>query len=203
MGAANAGLTEAVAMLLEAGADAAPRNWNGESALDLATTEIGFELISRSLFPVVATRDQNALNWLRDDTEHPIKSDATLFSLSMARASWLPPAPPPPPPPPFKETPAWQAIRREKQRKFEDSVLEQFRTLLRIGADPNQRSSDRDNSTPLGEAIRLGLVRAARLLLDRPAPTSTSESALSPATTRTPGSPPSIQRAIARTGSRR
>ena len=107
MGAANAGLTEAVAMLLEAGADAAPRNWNGESALDLATTEIGFELISRSLFPVVATRDQNALNWLRDDTEHPIKSDATLFSRAMARASWLPPSPPPPPPPPFKETPAW------------------------------------------------------------------------------------------------
>ena len=62
--AATAGRVEIVEPLLEAGADASARNWVGGSALDYAYDEVVFEMISRSLFPGLATRNQKALEWL-------------------------------------------------------------------------------------------------------------------------------------------
>ncbi len=167
MAAAGLGMADAVAMLLEAGADASVRAWGGESALDLATSEIGFELISRALFPEIATRDQNALDSLRDDTVNPIRSDATMFALSIERAAWFSPPPPPPPPPSFKDTADSESVGRNHHRSLENRVIERFRTLLRIGADVNHRSAAQlDHSTALGNAMSWHFFRAARLLLD-------------------------------------
>ena len=64
MFAAILGRADIVEPLLQAGADARPRNWMGGSALDYAYDEIVFELISRSMFPDLATRDRKALEWL-------------------------------------------------------------------------------------------------------------------------------------------
>lgn len=149
--AAIAGRVEIVELLLGAGADAGARNWAGGSALDYAYDEVAFEMISRALFPDLTTRDRNALKWLED--------------ANLAGIEGLP-----------VSTPLTRALRQEdgglvapppriagEAAEGETRSLARVRTLLRIGANPNQRiESDR---TPLSIALARRAHRIARVLL--------------------------------------
>ena len=143
-----------VRALLAAGADARPRNWHGGSALDYAYDEIAFELISRSLFPDLATRDRRALEWLIGDGDIVILGSRAPTPLARALAQsdgGYVVAPPPP-------------NRRMGYRpEREDRVVNRLRTLVRIGADPNQRFDE--ERTPLSLALSGRALRAARVLL--------------------------------------
>lgn len=98
--AAMVGRADIVDPLLQAGADPRARNWMGGSALDYAYDEIVFELISRSLFPDLATRDRKSLEWLNGYEARwlGVGPNSTPLSraLLQADAGYVPPPPPPP-----------------------------------------------------------------------------------------------------------
>ena len=153
--AAMAGRADIVEPLLQAGADASPRDWLGGSALDYAYDEIVFELISRSLFPDLATRDLKALQWLNG---YPAEwfglgpgSTPLSRAITEADGGYVPP----PPPPPNATVATYRA--------YEKRTLGRVRTLLRIGANPNERAN-RDR-TPLPVALQSRALRTARVLL--------------------------------------
>jgi len=156
MFASTAGRADIVEPLLQAGADAHAKNWVGASALDYAYDEIVFELISRSLFPDLATRDRKALEWLNAYQAEwiNIAPDSTplMRALLHADAGFVPP-----PPPPLNATAANYKPYRD------DRTLGRVRTLLRIGANPNERTDG--DRTPLSLALQNRALRTARVLL--------------------------------------
>jgi len=148
--AAATGRTDVVELLLNAGADPAARDWLGISALDAASSEIGFELISRALFPVVETRDQQALQWLRDNG--PFPTDQALYASAIGGgAGWY----------------IYQPSSMSDLRTgYQDRVVERLRILLRLGAKLGDRMDTGFGEwSPLGVALRNGATRAARTLL--------------------------------------
>jgi ankyrin repeat protein len=164
MFAAGAGETEVVELLLNAGADPHPRDWNGISALDVASTEIGFELIARALFPDVATRDQRSLESLRNG---PLSNgvDGPLFAAALIDWGWYMVMPPPIPAP----TPGRRPVSIDDyERPVQNRIVERLRILLRIGANPDDRISGPGGAdeTSLGVAVRRGYMRAAAVLLE-------------------------------------
>ena len=150
-----------VDMLLQAGADPAPRDWSGASALDYAYDEVIFEMISRALFPQIATRDQNAFKWVSENKGSPY-DDSLWRELPITRALTQNEGAvfsPPPPPPPHSSL-LYAAERGSR-------TISRLRTLLRIGADPNQRVTlNGVDSTPLSLALRSNQLRSARVLLE-------------------------------------
>lgn len=159
MWAAAAGATEAIDLLLQHGADASAVDWLGNSPLHLATSEVGFELIARAMFPPVDTRDRDSLRWLRrEGRAHPI-SEAELFQSALSWSRYQVPldvlAP---------EGPPYSFVRRNEL--WENRIVERLRILLRLGAKPNGRIDTGNGEwTPLGVALQNGTVRAARILL--------------------------------------
>ena len=151
---------ELVQMLLEAGADPTPRDWGGGSALDYAYDEVIFEMISRAQFPDLRTRDAQSLEWVSSNEGSPF--DNSLWrelpitrALTQREGSVFPHPPPPPP-----QSNLLFGVERETR------VVSRLRTLLRIGADPNQRLTlSGVDSTPLSLALRANQLRAARVLL--------------------------------------
>lgn len=154
--AAFYGDRESVQLLLDAGADATWRDWTGASALDYAHDEVVFELISRVLFPDLATRDQKALAWVSDYDgsaydQTPWRSTAIARALANDGGSILIPPPP---------------GERSGGTVLQTRVMGRLRTLLRIGADPNERViSAGFDWPPLMIALWSGQARAAALLL--------------------------------------
>lgn len=159
--AAFYGDREAVALLLDAGAAAIWSDWSGASALDYAADEVVFELISVTLFPELSTRDQKALAWVRDYDGGPYARTpwrATVVSRALSQVGGTILAPPPP----------FGAQRDEPWS--ENRAVPRLRTLLRIGADPNERVTDAGfDWPPLTLALRHGQLRAARILLQNKA----------------------------------
>jgi ankyrin repeat protein len=152
---------EIVAMLLAAGADPTQRDWGRASALDYAYDEVIFEMISRALFPDVPTRDQKALDWVSKYEGSPY--DSSLWretpvtrALTQHEGVVFPGAPPPPP-----------QSKLPYRAERETRTISRLRTLLRIGADPNQRLTLAGvDSTPLSLALRANQLRSARTLLE-------------------------------------
>jgi len=148
--AAAAGLTDVVELLLNAGADPAARDWMGISALDAASSEVGFELISRALFPAIESRDKRALESLR--TQGPFRTDASLYASAIdGGAGWY----------------RYQSIPMADFRLgYQNRVVERLRILLKLGAKPPDRlDTSAGEWTPLGLALQNGATRAARILL--------------------------------------
>lgn len=151
--AAMAGSVEIVELLLRAGADPSRRDWLNGAALDYAYNEVMFEMISRALFPDLRTRDQETLSWLRKSEAYlaPWNSTPLSRAISLDRIGYVPP-------PPHVDGGPYRAAN-ERQ-------LARVRTLIRIGADPNERATpDGGDWTPLGLALQQGAVRTARSLL--------------------------------------
>jgi len=155
MSAAFYGPPDVVQLLLEAGADAAVRNWQGGSALDYAVDEVAFEMIGRSLFPDLATRNQKALEWLNRNVTERDPRTPLVRAIGLASGS----------------------ARRSDTSMIpylsegEGRALSQVRTMLRIGADPNERmrivpdSNVHGDWTPLAIALWERALRVARVLL--------------------------------------
>lgn len=158
--AAASGRWTDVELLLRAGADARTRDWLGTSALDVASNEIAFELISRSLFPAVESRDSNSLKWLQGNGGSRV--DGGLFVRALESSGWYRV-----PLPPVLLSASGAARTAESYQAFyEDLGVQRIRILLRIGANPNQRVDLPDVEwTPLGIAVRHGFVRGAAVLL--------------------------------------
>lgn len=152
--AAMANRVEIVDLLLGAGADPSPRDWFNGSALDYAYNEIMFEMISRALFPDLRTRDQQTISWLRKSEGYltPWNSTPLSRAITLDRMGFVPP-------------PHYD-ITRGPYRAASEPQLGRVRTLIRIGADPNERATpDGGDWTPLGLALQQGAVRTARTLL--------------------------------------
>jgi ankyrin repeat protein len=156
MSAAWFDFTDVVLLLLDAGADPAPRNFAGHSALDYAYDPIAFEAIAQRLFPDVATRDRLSWEWLLDYRNHYVdRPGMPLLRAISASDSVFPPRPPPPP----GSNIFWNADP-------EPRILARLEILFRLGADPNQRvPTDPLDWTPLLVALRSRSVRVAHALL--------------------------------------
>jgi ankyrin repeat protein len=153
--AAIVGQRHIVEMLLAAGADPRARDFTGRSALDYASDEITFEMISAALFPQVAIRDREALDWLKragGKSYDPSRSGTPLLRALMSddAGEWVITPPPP------------NSKLAEFYRTGEERMLARVRTLLRIGADPNERVRVR---SPLALALLNRTLRVARELL--------------------------------------
>jgi ankyrin repeat protein len=154
-------MTEVVEMLLAAGADPRTRDWSGGSALDYAQGEVTFELISRTLFPSVSTRDQEALAFLQAHGSigwYPTPLNATPLSRAIGRIGVLMVQPPP-----ISLTNG--VISRDWT--FERVGTSRVRLLLNIGADPNERITLFEvDWTPLALVVARGHSWMARVLLE-------------------------------------
>jgi ankyrin repeat protein len=160
---------EIVEMLLHAGADPHPRDWNGASALNYASDEVIFEMISRAMFPDLSTRDARAWQWLNDYDGGPsIAGLDTSSPLIRAIRGLSGAAAPPPPMPAPPRRPSTRIVRTylEYQERAERAIQGRLSILLRLGADPNLRSADGEfDWPPLAHALATDNFRAAALLL--------------------------------------
>jgi ankyrin repeat protein len=155
--AAALGSSEIVELLLTAGADPTHRDWNNGSALDYAYGELMFEAISRAMFPDFRTRDQQALEWLRQSGRfsglNAWESTPTSRAIALDRGPVLPP------PPVHAFGPSYRAEQ-------ETLRMSRVRTLLRLGVDPNERTTlALSDWTPLAMALWQRAYRVAHLLL--------------------------------------
>lgn len=163
--AAAVGSREIVELLLQAGADPRPRDWGGESALDYASDEIMFEMISRAQFPDSTTRDAKALEWISDydggpDSRGPKATSPLIRAITLAGHGGV--VFPPPPPPPETVTTESQARVSERGQR---AILGRTSILLRLGVDPNQVTEGDLDWPPLTYALVDYNFRAAALLL--------------------------------------
>jgi ankyrin repeat protein len=172
MAAAFYDFTEVVLLLLDAGADPAPRNFGGHSALDYASDPIAFEAIAQRLFPDIATRDRLSWEWLLDYRDYHVGTPASALLRAIGGSDGgyvlLKPVPPPPPPPPSpRQAPPARAIDRPWVGiNGERRIVSRIEILFRLGADPNQRmATDGLDWTPLLIALRNRSVRVAHALL--------------------------------------
>lgn len=164
---------ELVAQLLAAGADPTPRDWANASALDFAYNEIVFETIARALFPDVDSRDRLSLSWLNEYDgrwfgANAWESTPLSRALGQTDSGFVPPPPlPPPPAKPVVSTGDPTVAAWAYQFEREGRVLGRVRTLLRIGANPNERATTGGADwTPIGMAMHQRALRVARLLLE-------------------------------------
>ena len=129
--AAIVGRRDIVGLLLAAGADPNLKDFTSRAALEYASDEVVFEMISRRLFPDLSTRDQKTLEWLNEGASRfgmPLLR--ALISLDNGQYVIAPPR---------AEADLW-----DRHVEGEERMLSRVRTLLRIGADPNMRvTSDR------------------------------------------------------------
>ena len=150
-----AGSRSIVEMLLEAGADPAPEDWGGATPLDYAYDEVIFELIGRKMFPDLSTRDQRALEWLARNEGSPYdtgSAHATPVSRALRQSEGI-------------ATVYWP-LSPVQHEDVERRSVNRLNTLMRIGADPNQRLVRAGiDSTPLSFALWLGRYRSASVLL--------------------------------------
>lgn len=158
--AAFYGDREVVTLLLDAGADPSWRDWSGASPLDYAYDEIVFELISRAMFPSLDTRDQQALAWVRQYDGGPYVNTpwrGTPLGRALSEEGGTIIAPQPPVPfGTYVDVNTWSHNRS----------LSRVRTLLRLGASPNERvGTDGFDWTPLALALSTLNDRAAAVLL--------------------------------------
>jgi len=157
------GQRELVQLLLEAGADPLPRDWGGASALDYANDEVIFEMISRAMFPDMATRDAKAWQWVSQYDGGPYaRGLGTKLPLTRALNWYSVTGVATPPPPPVDLT-----FRNGSSSAYISArQLARLNTLLRIGADPNQRLTiDGVDWTPLALALSSSNHRGAAVLL--------------------------------------
>jgi ankyrin repeat protein len=144
-----------VELLLAAGADPGARDFTGRSPLDYAADEVVVEMISRALFPDLATRDRQALEWLKlagGESYDPSESGTPLLRALVGDDDGR-----------FAITfPAPNSTLVDFFTVGEDRMLARVRILMRIGADPNERVSVR---SPLALALRNRSLRVARELL--------------------------------------
>jgi ankyrin repeat protein len=159
---------ELVEQLLLAGADPTARDWGNASALDYAYDEIVFETLSRALFRDIQTRDRNALSWLKEYDGFWFGTNAWESTpLSRALGQLDGGRLPPPPPIPIADLDKARSLESQYLAQRESRVLGRVRTLIRIGADPNERATRGGADwTPIAMALRRDLLRAARLLLE-------------------------------------
>lgn len=125
---------ELVAQLLSHGADPSARDWANGSALDYAYDEVVFETISRALFSEISTRDAKALAWLKEYDGRWYGTNAwesTPLSRALAQIDGFLP------PPSGSVGQSEQDYRVEREAR----MLSRVRTLIRIGADPNERAT--------------------------------------------------------------
>jgi ankyrin repeat protein len=152
MFAAAAGRADIVEALIDAGADATATDWLGGSALVYATNEIAFEHISRTLFPHIQTRNENALAYLqRGDGRGPIVSPLRR-AIEESDFYYLVP-----PPPPAIGEHEYEAHMQYWNDARETRIMERVRVALSIGADPDQST--------LSWALDRKRHRVARVLL--------------------------------------
>jgi ankyrin repeat protein len=166
--AAAEGSVEMVEMLLRAGARPELQDWSEASALDYAADGITFELISRAQFPVLATRDRQALAWLSVERSRPYGASntpwiATPISRALSQATGII-FPLPPPPTPYD---ALSRIGHDTYKlALETRTVMRLHTLLHVGAAPNERVTRNGvDWTPLAMALWSQQYRAARVLL--------------------------------------
>lgn len=159
---------EMVEFLLKAGADATMRDWRNGSALDYAYDEIVFETIGRALFPEISTRNQKALAWLKeyDGGWHGTNAwESTPLSRALGQLDGG--QVPPPPPIPIADLDKAHSLESRYRAERESRMLGRVRTLIRIGADPNERATRGGADwTPIAMAQHNGALRAARFLLE-------------------------------------
>jgi hypothetical protein len=152
--AAFYGDRESVQLLLNAGADTSWRDWTGASALAYAYDEVVFELISGAQFPDLQTRDQKALAWVSDYDgsaydRTPWRGTPIARALANDGGSIMVPPPP-----------------GEGGTMLQNRAVSRVRTLLTIGADPNERVSAAGfDWPPLMIALWSANTRAAAVLL--------------------------------------
>jgi ankyrin repeat protein len=152
-----------VEQLLAAGADPTARDWANASALDFAYDEVVFETISRALFPEIATRNKNALAWLKEYDGRFYGANAwesTPLSRALGQTDrGFVPLPP-------SALTSEGGSQEDYRTESEGRLLARVRSLIRIGADPNERATRGDADwTPLAMALHQGARRAARFLL--------------------------------------
>lgn len=157
--AALGGARDIAALLLDAGAEPMLRDWSGASALDYAFDEVLFELIARRQFPDLATRDRRALEWLNSypdgDATHSLWN-ASPLSRTLASDGFIS---------------GFVLVRRldspaDYWTQTDRRITQRVRTLLRIGANPNERiARDGWNVTPLAIALSSRQYRTAAILL--------------------------------------
>ncbi len=153
--AAIIGHRPTVELLLAAGADPQSRDFTGRSPLDYASDEIVFEMISRALFPNLSTRDREALEWLQKAggaSYDTARSGTPLLRALVSDDSGM-----------YVVGPAsTNSNLNEFRTNGEDRMLARVRTLMRIGADPNERVNVR---SPLSLALSNRVLRVTRELL--------------------------------------
>ena len=158
--AAALGDRDVVDLLLRAGADASVRDWTNGSALDYAYDEVIFEMLSRSLFPDLDTRDQKTLAWLEEYEGrfyvNPWQGTPLARAVGQRETGYMT----------FGLRLVW-TTEGEYRREAERQGLNRVRTLIRVGADPSEplRHTDAD-WTPLAMALGTDQYRIARVLLD-------------------------------------
>jgi ankyrin repeat protein len=151
MYAAGAGESEIVRLLLEAGADPLPRDWQGISALDVAANAIAFEHIARAMFPDVSTRDDRALEWIRDG--EAAGTDGRLFNRAISGSTWY-------------EAPRFLPPGVPDWRDAERPIVDRLQKLLDILANPNDRiATSGVDWPPLATALMNNSTRGAAVLL--------------------------------------
>ena len=142
-----------VEMLFDAGADPTPKDWGGATPLDYAYDEVIFELISRKMFPDLSTRDKRSLKWLERNEGSP-DDNTSAYATPVSRALGQ------------REGIAYWAPPPGLEGEREIRSVKRLNTLMRIGADPNQRLVRAGiDSTPLSLALWFRRHRSASVLL--------------------------------------
>ena len=151
-----------VEALLAAGADPKARDWGGGSALDYASNQVIFELVSRAMFPELESRDRKALEFLMASDGGPYGNGPwvqTPISRTLSGYGYygLVAAP---------FAPGDQAAARSYENRSIRRTLGRLNSLLAIGADPNEPITMNGlDWPPLALALNRRNYRAAAALL--------------------------------------
>jgi ankyrin repeat protein len=150
---------DVVYVLLDHGADPLMEDGLGSSALDYANGGAVFDLLAAAMFRDAPSRAANVLAYLENRPPTQGFNGPTIHETPLERAisgghgSWVSPPPPPPPPlPPNGWRPRPRDIPDRAQQELSANA-QRVALVLGVGADPNERLTRGQDSTPLAIAI--------------------------------------------------